>query len=98
MLLEEHLLPMAELELLVALLARNHLRRHNLPLRHAASAAQDRIIKPLLHIMDLSTDREIKLGSTLHALKSPVLELLAVLPALIAPSGLSPLLLSKLLL
>ena len=78
-LLEEHLLPVPELEVLVALLAADDLRRDDLLLRSTARVAEGRILVALLHIVNLGSDGKVKLRRALYAGKLTVLELPAVL-------------------
>ena len=95
MLLEEHLLSVAELEVLVTLLTPDNLRRNDLLLAGATRVAERRILITLLHIVNLGSDREVKLRYALHAGKLPVLKLPAVLVTVATADRLGKALLSK---
>ena len=95
MLLEEHLLSVAELEVLVTLLTADDLRRNDLLLGSATGVTECGVLVALLHIVNLGSDREVKLCYALYAGKLPVLELSAVLVTVATANRLGKALLSK---
>jgi hypothetical protein len=95
MLLEEHLLPMAELEVLVTLLTADNLRRDDLLLASTARVTERWVLIALLHIVNLGSNREVKVGRALPAVELPVLELTAVLVTVGTADRLRKTLLSK---
>ena len=95
MLLEEHLLPVAELEVLITLLTADNLRRDDLLLAGPAGMAETWILIALLHIVNLGSDGKVKLRLTLYAGKLTMLELPAVLVTVGAADGLGKALLGE---
>jgi hypothetical protein len=94
-LLEEHLLSVAELEVLVTLLAADDLRRNDLLLGSATGVTECGVLIALLHIVNLGSDGKVKLRGALHAGKLPVLELTAILVTVTTANRLRKALLSK---